>query len=102
MTVTTVDSGNKALEFLGLHQHDPCVSPHAQQVMNVLLLMTSCFLKNFFLILVLGNHVKVGFIFFDSYCFHERLISFLCCLEFARSGSKSCYHRLLYAWNDRL
>ncbi|XP_016571831.2 two-component response regulator ARR9 isoform X1 [Capsicum annuum] len=29
--VTTVDSGNKALEFLGLHQHDPCVSPHAQQ-----------------------------------------------------------------------
>ncbi|KAM3280690.1 two-component response regulator ARR9 isoform X2 [Capsicum chacoense] len=30
-SVTTVDSGNKALEFLGLHQHDPCVSPHAQQ-----------------------------------------------------------------------
>lgn len=42
-TVTTVDSGSKALEFLGLQEddeidtHQPCVSPNIHQVCNLLI-----------------------------------------------------------------
>ncbi|XP_060185478.1 two-component response regulator ORR10-like isoform X1 [Lycium barbarum] len=38
--VTTVDSGSKALEFLGLHPNPPCVSPPNHQEVEVNLIIT--------------------------------------------------------------
>lgn len=88
ISVTTVDSGSKALEFLGLHEEDdeihnmnqPSVSPNINQV---------CIWR------------ILDWIFYVIDCFGKDLPTNLQ-LYFAGSGNQSDNYWLLYAWNDRL
>lgn len=86
LAVTTVDSGSKALQFLGLHENEqtnpdqPSVSPKNHQVL---------FSWDF-----------LGFIEFYVLGFPGKFI--ILCPWFTGSRSESYYYRLLYAWNDRL
>lgn len=98
MAVTTVDSGSKALEFLGFHEDDqinpdsPSIFPNTHQVLWFSW-FSSCLSPNFF------PFLSTFCIIFLS-AFLKNLLFFCCC--FAGSGSESYYYRLLYARHDRL
>ena len=91
LAVTAVDSGSKALKFLGLHEEDdhsnpdrvPSVSPNDHPVKFLSLFLSTSVLIIFHLFWISD--------FFSS-CFDA----------FAGSGSESYHYRLLYAWHDRL
>lgn len=94
MAVTTVDSGSKALEFLGWHEEeeeeiDMCsnessLSPKSHEVYSSLLHLSE---NSCYLVVHLSENSCVFFSFWGY---------------FSGSGSESCYYRLLYAWDDRL
>lgn len=82
VAVTTVDSGSKALEFLGWNESssdEAFLSPKNQQVAFAFSLTLSL-----------------------SHIIEPVLQMYLFCGFIAGYGSKSCYYRLLYAWHDRL
>lgn len=86
VAVTTVDSGSKALEFLGWNESssdEAFLSPKNQQVAFALSLSLS--------LLPSLPHI-----------IEPVLQVYLFCGFIAGCGSKSRYYRLLYAWHDRL
>lgn len=83
--VTTVDSGSKALQFLGLgHDEDTPVAVHADQLVR---------------------NIMHGFLFTGSCCFlMKRALNFFVlrlCWWAGRCGEPD-HHRLLHAWHDRI
>lgn len=102
MAVTTVDSGSKALEFLGYDPGNssiPSVSSnhhHHHQVCFVF-----CYLIWFFLMFFPIGGFWNFFQFLVGY-FFAYLFSSFCCGFSSGSGCESCNYRLLYAWNDWL
>ena len=94
MAVTAVDSGSKALEFLGFNEDQqrntdqPSVFPNNHHVIFPPFLFNIQFLRVFYFLGISSDLYFSGFlkIFFD----------------FPGSGSKFDYYRLLHAWNDRL
>ena len=110
LAVTTVDSGSKALEFLGLlgeedhgNPNQPCICTNHSQVIILLLFpflvcgicQLSWIVEQIETNLVVLVLAVLSFIGVDcNFC--------SLAWDFTGSGSKSCHHRLLYAWDDRL
>jgi len=95
MTVTTVDSGSKALKFLGLQEDEqsnpdtPYVSPNNHQVKFLSLPSPPPPLN--------VRDSSSFLIIFHLFWFYSLFFG-----AFAGNGSESYYYRLLYAWHDRL